>query len=742
MPVIGVSQRRLEGGPKVTGATRFTADVRLHSLAHARLLLSPVSSARIARVDLEAARRAPGVIAAVAGADLPDLGLAGPEQPLARERVFFAGQPVVAVVAETEALAADAIELVDLEYEMLPAVVDPDAALAPDAPRVLDRGHAGLDDAGAHGVSGGGEAASVRPPNVTAQVRFAEGDVETALRASAAVVRRRYSIPAVHQGFIEPHLAIARPEPDGELTLWTPTQGTFLTRKTVAAQLGVPVSRVRVVPMPVGGGFGGKVCLIEPLVALLARMVDRPVQLVLTRTEEFAMGRGGPGVLVDLEVGASAAGDLTGLRARVLFDNGAGHGGIAGLAGLFLAGTYRLAAYEIDALDVATNKTPVAAYRAPGAPQCYFALESAVDELAEAVGVGRLELRQRNAAREGDRRPDGQPWPRIGLVECLEAAARHPLYRDPVGDGEGVGLAVGGWGGGREPAAAGCRVESDGSLLLQLGSVDISGTDTTLAMIAAETFGVPLDRVRVETGDTSNAPYAGMAGGSKIIYSVGPAVQQAAAEARRQLLEIAAEELEAAVEDLVIEDGRVTVVGVPGRARGIGQLAELGAQFAGRYPPVHGQGRTVNTRQSPMFTVHLARVRVDPDTGGWRLTGYAAVQDVGHALNPPEVAGQVHGGAVQGLGRALGEELAWDAAGQLRTGSFVDYGLPTIDQIPEIAVELLEIPSPLGPFGAKGVGEPPAVPGPAAVTNALYAACGLRVTELPAEFARLVRQVG
>jgi CO/xanthine dehydrogenase Mo-binding subunit len=741
MPVIGVSQRRLEGGSKVTGTARFTADLKLPGLAHARLLLSPVAAARIARIDLEQARRAPGVLAAVSGADLPALDLAGPEQPLARDRVFFAGQPVVAVVAESEAQAADAIEMVDVEYEPLPAAIDPLEALVEGAPTVLDQGAAGLEDAGAHGVTGGGEAVSQLLPNVTAQVRFAEGDIEAALAGSAAVVQRRYVIPAVHQGFIETHLAIARPEPDGRLTIWTPTQGIFLTRTTVARQLEEPVSRIRVVPMNVGGGFGGKVCLIEPLVALLARMVGRPVQLTLTRTEEFAMGRGGPGAVIDLELGADPHGTLTGVKARVLFDNGAGPGGIGGLAGLFLAGTYRLAAYDVTALDVATNKTPVAAYRAPGAPQCFFALESAIDELADRLGQDRIELRLRNASREGDRRPDGQQWPRIGLVDCLEAARRHPLYTKPVAENEGVGLAVGGWGGGREPAAAGCRVEPDGSLLLHLGTVDISGTDTTLAMIAAETFGVPLERVRIETGDTANAPYAGMAGGSKIIYTVGPAVQQAAADARRQLLEIAAEELEAAVEDLVIDDGEVRVAGVPGRAMGVGHLAHLGAQFGGRYAPVLGQGRHVITKQSPMFTVHLARVRVDRETGEWRLASYAVIQDVGRALNPPEVIGQVHGGAAQSLGRALGEELAWDAEGQLRTASFIDYSLPTIDQLPEIAVELLEIPSPFGPFGAKGVGEPPAVPGPAAVANAIQAASGIRLTELPAQFTKLLRLV-
>jgi CO/xanthine dehydrogenase Mo-binding subunit len=241
--------------------------------------------------------------------------------------------------------------------------------------------------------------------------------------------------------------------------------------------------------------------------------------------------------------------------------------------------------------------------------------------------------------------------------------------------------------------------------------------------------------VRIDRGDSRTAPYAGMAGNSQIVYSLGPAVRQAAADARRQLLEIASAELEAAVDDLVVEDGEVRVRGVPGRALRVGHLAGLG----GSYPPVVGQGRHVVTAPSPMFTVHVARVRVDQETGEWRLVGYAAIQDVGRALNPPEVRGQVHGGTVQGLGRALGEELVRDAGGQLVTGTFVDYAIPTIDQVPPMAVELVEVPSPFGPFGAKGVGEPPAVPGPAAVANAIAAACGVRLTRMPAEFECLAR---
>ena len=715
----------------MTGATIFTADLPIPRLAHARLVLSPHASARIRSIDLAAARSAPGVLTAVGGADLPSLHAAEQDQPLARGRVIYAGQPVVAVVAETAAQAADAAALVEIEWEQLEAVVDPFQAMLPGAQRVLHQSEESMGDAGAHGVAGGEQASDVKPPNVSSMVRLESGDAHRALAAAEHVVEGTYHVPGVHQGFIETHIAAARAEPEGGFTIWTSTQGQFLTRRMTADMLGEPVSRLRVIPLEVGGGFGGKALLLEPLVCLLARLSRRPVVLELTRQEEFLMGRGGPGATVELKLGADAEGNLAGLWARAYFDNGAGPGGLGGFAGTFLGGTYRLPAFDFVGYDVCTNKCPVAAYRAPGGPQAFFALESAMDDLARKLGQDPLDFRLRNAVKEGDLKPDGSRWPRIGLIEVLERARRHPLYTAPAKPGEGVGVAVGGWGGGREPAAAGCRIESDGTLLLQLGSIDISGTNTALAMVAAETFGVELDQVRVETGDSANAPYAGMAGGSKIMYTVGPAVALAAADARKQLLEIAAEELEAAPEDLVISQGRVQVSGVPSRSKSIGELALLGAQFGGRYPPVMGQGRAAVTQQSPMFTVHIARVEVEPDTGGYRLCGYAAVQDVGRAINPPEVLGQIHGGALQGLGRALGEEVLYDPEGQLRTASFVDYGLPSIDQAPDFEVELVEIPSPHGPLGAKGVGEPPAVPGPAAVANAIRAAAGVRIRRLP-----------
>jgi len=313
----------------------------------------------------------------------------------------------------------------------------------------------------------------------------------------------------------------------------------------------------------------------------------------------------------------------------------------------------------------------------------------------------------------------------------LEEASRHPLYTAALGPDEAVGVALGSWGGARTPSAAGCRVDPDGTVAVTVGSPDISGTATGLALIAAQAFGVSPDKVRVEVADTSNAPFSATSSGSQVTYSVGGAVYEAAQEARRQLLEIATEELEAAPEDLDIVDGRVIVRGAPSRSVEITRLVELSRAFMGRHKPIQATGRSAVQAASPMFTVHIARVRLDRETGAYSLTGYAAVQDVGHAINPPEVEAQIHGGATQAIGRALGEQLVYDGDGQLRTASFLDYELPAADQIPNIDVRLVEVPSPVGPLGAKGVGEPPAIPGTAAVANAVSRAAGVRVREVP-----------
>src|SRR5579864_6538023 len=733
MSVPARGRRRQEGGEKVTGATRFAADLEFPRLLHVRLVLSPIASGGIRSIDVGTASSAPGVVDVVTGSDLPESDASGPDKPLALDRVFYVGQPVVAVLAETEALAADAAALVSIEYDEAPPVVDPVAAMVDGAPLVVEEEEdGGGEDASLHGASAADDQADdERPRNVSGVAHVKRGDVDAALREADVVVRGTYRIAGAHQSFLEPHVAIAQPEPDGRMTIWSSTQGPFVIRDGVAGLLGIPPHRVRVIPMAVGGGFGGKVQLLEPLLALLAVRTGRPVRLALDRSQEFVVGRPAPAASFDLELGAKLDGTLVGLRARFHYDNGATAGWHAGLTANFLGGTYRIPNFDVRGYEVMTNKTPVDAYRAPGATQAYFALESAIDELAQRLEIDPIELRLRNVSREGDLAADGQPWPRIASIEVLEEAKKHPLYTAPLGEGEAVGVALGAWGGARTPSAAGCRVEPDGTVSILVGSPDISGTATGLALIAAEAFGISADKVRVEVGDTAAAPFSTSSSGSQVTYSVGPAVYEAAREARRQLLEIATEELEAAPEDLDIVDGRIAVKGSPSRSVEITKLVAMSTEFMGRYRPIQATGRSAVQAASPMFTVHIARVRFDGETGAYRLVGYAAIQDVGHAINPPEVEGQVHGGAAQALGRALGEQLAYDEEGQLRTGSFLDYELPSIDTIPEMDVRLIEVPSPVGPLGAKGVGEPPAIPGPAALADAVSRAFGVRVREVP-----------
>ena len=737
---VGTPTRRHEGKEKVSGATRFTADLEVPGMLHVQLVLSHLASARIVAVDSAQALAVPGVVAVVTGADLAEVDAAGPDRPLALDRVFYVGQPVAAVIATSDAAAHDGAAAVQLELEPTPVVADAADAMRDDSPLVLDAAEeADESDAAIHGAAVGSEdAPKEKIRNVTGVARLRRGDVAAALAKSDVAVKGTYTVAGVHHTQLEPHVSLVRPEPDGSFTIWAPTQGPFGLRGDVASVLGVPAHQVRVMPMPVGGGFGGKVLLLEPLLALLARRMNAPLRLVLTRQQAFAVAKGSPAARFDLEVGARRDGTLTALRARFHYDNGATAGWHAGISSSFLGGTYRWPAFEVTGLEVSTNKTPVEAYRAPGAPQTYFALESAIDELAEKLGMDPIDLRLKNAVREGDPDAGEDAWPRIGFVECLEEAKRNPVYTSPAGPGEAVGVAAGSWGGARTPAAAGCRVEPDGTVSINIGTVDISGASTGLALIAADAFGVSPDRVRIRTGDTDSAPFGPIAAGSQTTYSLGGAVHEAATEARRQLLEIATDELEAAPDDLEIIDGRVAVRGVPDRFVEITKLVALSTDFMGRYRPIQATGRSAVQGASPQFTVHIARVKVDRETGDFALTGYAAIQDVGRAINPAEIEGQVHGGAAQSLGRAFGEQMVYDSEGQLRTGTLVDYELPTVDMMPAVDVHLLEIASPHGPLGAKGVGEPPAIPGAAALAIAVSRATGVRVRDLPIDRSKLV----
>jgi CO/xanthine dehydrogenase Mo-binding subunit len=707
--VIGVSRPRADSRSKVTGTARYAADQHAPApgLLHARIVPSLYAHARIRSIDATAALAVPGVVAVLTADDLGVMGEGDSRRavPLARDVAMFAGQPVALVVATTEAAAADAVDQVVVDVEPLDPVLDAVAVAEHGEDHVLGRFH------------------------------VEHGDAAGALAGADAVVHGRFVAPWVYQGYLEPHAATAWLDDDGTLCVSTSTQGMFDARDELAALYGLAVSRVRVTVPPIGGGFGSKEVVIEPIVAGAALRLRRPVRLVLTRREDLAATNPAQAITTRLRIGADRSGRLVGLEADVVYDTGAfPDASWEWFAAGLLSGPYRWPAIDVRSAGVRTNRFGSGHYRAPSGPQVLFALESLIDELATGLGIDPVELRLRNLAREGDRMPGAGRWPRIGLEECLEAARGHRLWqgRGSLPPNEGVGLAAAVWRNAMQPAAATCRLEPDGTLTITSGVVDLAGSLTMLAAVAAEAFGVPYESVRVVVPSSDSAPHTPATNATAITYAVGPAVRAAAEDARDRLLAIAAEDLEIDPRDLEIVDGVIRPRDGSSVGTTVAALAgELAHAWGSPRPPVLGNGTTAHTQLAPSSTVHLAHVRVDPATGETALLDYVAIQDVGRALNPALVEGQMAGGAVQGIGRALVEALVHDDHGQLLTGTFMDYALPRASMLPPIETQWLEVPAPEGPFGARGMAEAPALPAPAAIANAIAAATGMRPRELP-----------
>jgi CO/xanthine dehydrogenase Mo-binding subunit len=675
----------------------------------------------------------------VTAADLARLGTAARDL-LASGYATFTGHPSAVVLAESEASAADGLDALraGTVFHPLPAVLTMDEAMREDAPLVRDTVEPEESDAQAHSTVAVKVQKAERPGNVVNRVAYSRGDAEQALRQADVIIRRTYKTSRIHHGYIEPQATVASVDTiTGDLTIYTPTQDQFWVRAQTAKALGLREAQIRIVPMTVGGGFGGKILLFQPLVGALTLLLRRPVRLVHTRLEDFATTKPAPATRTELELAASNDGELVALRAKMFFDAGCAPGSPLAMAGLMLGGYYRIPNLSIETIEVLTNKPPSSPYRAPGAPQATFAIESAITELAGKLGIDQVAFRLRHASVPGDPMPNGQPWEKMGLRQVLEALNTHPARRRPKGEGEGIGIAIGGWFGGLEPASACVRANKDGTFEVIVGSVDVSGTLTTMGLIVAEVLGIDPDTVRARTADTSQAPYAGGTSGSKITYTVGSAVRLAAEDARRQILSIAANHLEARVEDLEFADGHVRAKGTPAVKLSLAEITGMSMQFGGKYLPVFGVGSTAITRQSPGFAGNLARVRVDRETGQVTLLDYVAVQDVGFAINPAAVQGQIIGGAAQGIGWGLFEQIVYDDTGALTTATFADYALPRASDIPRIETVMVEVPSDYGPFGAKGVGEPPVIPGAAAIANAIMDATGVRITTLPISAQRL-----
>jgi CO/xanthine dehydrogenase Mo-binding subunit len=743
---VGLSIPRPDGPEKVTGQVQYVADLKPRGLLHAKLLRSPHAHARIVSIDTSRARALPGVRAVITAADIPQLKRKAPTRAhavLAIDRVVFVGQPVAAVAADELAIAEEALDLIDVRYEVLPAAVDPLQSMKPGAPPVAEAGtEADTSEALAHGSVSGvtTETKPAKAVNISQQAKLGRGDVAKGFAESDVVIEKTYRIPMVHQGYLEPHAVLAQWDTNGQLTLWASTQGSFNTRSEVAEVLELPENTIKVIPMECGGGFGGKIrALCEPITAVLARVTGRPVRYVMTRREELEAGNPAPQVIIRLKSGVKRDGTLMALEAETVIESGAFSGAVLAVSSVFLASLYLWPAFEVRGFEVLTHKPSIAAYRAPVAPHTIFAIDSHMEQIALVLGMDPVEFRLRHLQSEGKPMANNQPWLNNGAIEVLQRIAEHPLWKNRAqwkasgknGRLRGTGLALGGWLGGLQPTGATVRLNPDGSLQVLTGQVDIAGTNIALAQIAASAYGVDIDKVKITTGDTDVAPVTGLSAGSKTIYTVGVAVMEAAKDARKQTLEIAAKEMEAAVQDLEIENERVVVRGVPDRGVTLAQIGKKGNLYMSKVPPVLGVSHPAFSQQAPAFCAELARIEVDPDTGEVTIHDFVVVQDVGKAINPLGVEGQMQGGAVQSIGMALTEALTFDDQGRLTNPSLLDYKKLTAADLPNIETIIVEKPAPAGPFGARGVGEPPIVPAPAALANAIHDATGVRLTELP-----------
>ncbi|HEX7217072.1 MAG TPA: xanthine dehydrogenase family protein molybdopterin-binding subunit [Methylomirabilota bacterium] len=742
---VGVSIPRPDGPEKVTGRVQYVADIQPKGLLHAKLLRSPHAHARIVSIDVSAAKALPGVRAVLTARDIPHLKKKAPTRAhavLAIDRAVFMGQPVAAVAADELAIAEEALDLITVEYQVLPAAIDPLKAMQPGAPPVADAGtEADTSEALAHSaVAIAKSEAPAKAVNISQQARLQRGDPAKSFAESDHVLEKTYRVPMVHQGYLEPHAVLAEWDRNGLLTLWASTQGSFNTRSEVSDVLGIPENQIRVIPVECGGGFGGKIrALCEPITAVLAQVTKRPVRYVMTRREELQAGMPAPQVIIKLKTGVKRDGTLMAIDAETVIDSGAYSGAVLAVSAVFLGSMYKWPSFDIRGFEVLTHKPSVAAYRAPVAPQTIFAIESHMEQIARDLGLDPVEFRRRHLSKPGDPMVNGQPWQSNGAHEVLSRIAEHPHWKSRKewvaagknGKRRGVGLALGGWLGGLQPTGATVRLNPDGSLAVLTGQVDIAGTNISLAQIAASAYGVDTDLVRITTGDTDTAPMTGLSAGSKTIYTVGAAVLQAAEDARRQTFEIAAAELEASVHDLELVDGKVTVRGMPDKGITLATIGKKGNLYMSKTPPVLGKANPAFSQQAPGFAAQLARLDVDPDTGEVTIHDFVIVQDVGKAINPLGVEGQMQGGAVQSLGMALTEGLMFDDSGRLTNPSLLDYRKLTAADLPNLETIIVEVPSPAGPFGARGVGEPPIVPAPAAIANAVNDAVGARITELP-----------
>ena len=733
--VIGTRPIRHDGVDKVTGRAKYGADISLPGLLHGKVLRSPHAHARIKSLDVSAAAALPGVKAVITSADFPKLqsGVVpmgelamNPHYMsmnlLAHDKVLYDGHPIAAVAATSPHIAEEAIRLIKVDYEVLPHVLDAQEAMKENAPILLPELR-----------TSGTPEKSDKQTNVASQVRFARGDIEAGFKAADVVVEREFTTAMVHQGYIEPHNAVAQYNADGQTTIWTSTQGAFTARDQCALVLNIPASSIKVVPAEIGGGFGGKIGIyLEPLALLLSKKTGKPVKLVMTRGEVLRATGPTSGANMRVKMGANKAGKITAAQIWMAYQAGAFPGSPVGAGCMTVLAPYDLENLQIDGFDVVVNRPKTAAYRAPGATTSSMGAETIIDELAEKVGIDPIEFRRINGAKEGTAQPAGPKFLRIGYMETLDAVKNSDHYKSPLpkvaGKLVGRGVASGFWFNAGFQSSATVNINTDGTANVVTGSPDIGGSRASCAMIAAEVLGLKAEEVHPVVADTESIGHTDMTGGSRVTFATGYAVYEAAQEAVNILKQRAATLWKAKPEEVVFQDG---VVSRTTNGQESMTLKELAAKFPRAGGPVGGRA-SVNPRGvGPAFATHVVDVAVDPETGKVDILRYTATQDVGKAVHPSYVEGQIQGAVAQGVGWALNEEYFYDDKGTLRNAGFLDYRMPTTLDMPLIETVLIEVPNPGHPIGIRGVGEVPIVPPPAAIANAIYRAVGVRMTELP-----------
>ncbi|MGE3960777.1 MAG: xanthine dehydrogenase family protein molybdopterin-binding subunit [Dehalococcoidia bacterium] len=747
--VVGTRPVRPDGVDKVTGRAEYGADVKLEGVLYGAVLRSPHAHARIKRIDTSKAEALPGVKAIATHADFPkqeagslDLGegSANPlwlvENVLAGEKVLYHGHAVAAVAATELHIAEDALALIEVEYEVLPHVIDVREAMLPNAPILLD-------DLRTNVRAKGADTPKDVPTNIALHMRLEKGDIAQGFADADVVIEREYATSQAHQGYIEPQNGTAFWNRDGHVTIWCSTQGIFSVRAQCATLLGIPESHIKVIPMEIGGGFGGKLTVyLEPIAAVLSKKTHRPVKMWMPRADIIRATGPTSATHNRVKIGAKRDGTITAAEVNLAYAAGAYPGSPVGAGAMCALAPYDIANQRIDGFDVVTNTPKTQAYRAPGAPASEYAVEATLDELAEQLQMDAMDLRLKNAAKEGGTNSSGQPWPRIGAEAVMQAIKAHPHYNSELhGEDTGRGVAIGFWFNGGMESSSSATVNADGTVSLILGSVDIGGSRASLAMQLAETLGLSLDDVNPHIVDTDTVGWTGVTGGSRTTFAGGWVAYDLGEEIKKRVVERAARIWDVPVDAVSYQDG--VIAGPPDadnnpRNMTFKQVAKQ-LQRTGGLIAVSATSRR-NT-QGAAFAGHIVDLKVDRETGKVEILRYTAIQDVGTAIHPSYVEGQLQGGVAQGVGMALNEEYYYDDEGHVVNASLLDYRMPVANDLPMIDTQLVEVPNPGHPYGVRGVGEAPIVPPTPAIRNAIYDAIGLRMYDTPMSPRRILEEL-